>query len=217
MQSLRIYLAGEEILLHPLRVLFHAKEKTMLLADLHLGKARHFRRGGIPTPLEANQKDLQNLESLIEGLQPKRILFLGDLFHSELNADWEVFTQFIKRFPDIAFELVEGNHDILARRHYEASGIKLHAIPLPYGPFLLSHEPLKDIPKGSYNLCGHIHPGVTLAGKGRQRLRLPCFFFGERQGILPAFGQMTGAVRLEPKREDRVYVIAREQVVQVGA
>jgi metallophosphoesterase superfamily enzyme len=66
-----------------------------------------------------------------------------------------------------------------------------------------------------YNLAGNIHPGVLLQGKGKQAVTLPCFYFGERQGILPAFGSFTGLARIQPKKEDRIFVIAESTVVKI--
>ena len=82
-------------------------------------------------------------------------------------------------------------------------------------PFLLSHHPMKEVPEGQYNLAGHIHPCVYLSGQGRQRTRLACFYFGEQQGILPAFGTFTGMASLQVKRGEQVYVIAENSVIEV--
>jgi hypothetical protein len=57
---------------------------------------------------------------------------------------------------------------------------------------------------------------VTLTGAGRQRLRLPCFFLGERVGVLPAFGGFTGTAVLKPTARDRVYVVADDEVLAVN-
>ena len=75
---------------------------------------------------------------------------------------------------------------------------------------------MEVIPAEKYNLAGHIHPCVRLRGAGRQRLRLPCFYFGDRQGILPAFGTFTGLGDVEVQNGDRVFVIADDRVVEVG-
>jgi metallophosphoesterase superfamily enzyme len=81
------------------------------------------------------------------------------------------------------------------------------------GPFALRHEP--RVESGAYVLAGHIHPGITVRGPGRERLRLPCFAFGSRVGILPAFGEFTGTALTEPGPDDRIYVVAGDDVVQV--
>jgi metallophosphoesterase superfamily enzyme len=82
------------------------------------------------------------------------------------------------------------------------------------GPFSLSHEPLPTTQ--GYNLCGHIHPGVILRGRGRQRLRLPCFYLDHAQGILPAFGAFTGLYVLSAKDGGRVYAVTDASILDVS-
>src|SRR5690606_2589024 len=88
-------------------------KKTLMLSDLHLGKAAHFRKHGLALPYASGLADLQVLEQLLLEHKPERLLILGDLFHSSYNADWEHFGNLRNRFPQINFELVPGNHDIL--------------------------------------------------------------------------------------------------------
>ena len=75
--------------------------------------------------------------------------------------------------------------------------------------------PEAEEPAG-YVLAGHIHPAVSLSGPGRQRERLPCFLFGERVGILPAFGDFTGGAAVGPRPGDRVFAVAGDEVVAIG-
>jgi DNA ligase-associated metallophosphoesterase len=185
-----------------------------LLADLHIGKIGHFRRSGIPVPIKANEENLASLVDLINLTKPQRLVFLGDLFHSHYNAAWEEFGELILHFPGVSFELVLGNHDIMSDLQYVRKGIKVYD-RLKIGPFLLTHHPEENVEGDEYNLAGHVHPGVQMLGKGKQALTLPCFYFGRQQGFLPAFGTFTGMARIRPKKEDRVYVIAEDKVVEV--
>ena len=82
-------------------------------------------------------------------------------------------------------------------------------------PFIFTHEPL-EIEHKLYNLAGHIHPGVRLKGKGNQQHRLPCFYFGKKSGILPAFGSFTGLATIKVKKENRVFVITKTEVIKVN-
>ena len=188
----------------------------LLLADLHLGKAAHFRKGGLAVPATAGDNNWDRLQSLLFDLQPARVLFLGDLFHSDYNPVWEELGALVEQFKPISFELIPGNHDILDDPYYQAAGLLLHPLFLEIPPFYLTHHPQKEIPAGLYNLCGHIHPSVKLRGLARQSLRLPCFYFGQDQGILPAFGAFTGMANIAVREGDRVFVIARDEVVEVG-
>lgn len=212
-----IQLAGQQLLLHPFHCAFWVEAQTLLLADLHLGKAHHFRRAGLAVPLAVADANLDKLTSVIWDFQPRRVLFLGDLFHSVYNRQWAEFCGVLEQFPNIAFELVIGNHDILDPSFYLQAGLKLHLDRLVEGPFLFSHHPLEEPPSAPlYPLAGHLHPAVRLLGAGRQRLTLACFFFGKMQGLLPAFGEFTGLSVQSCGPEDRVYVIAGEEILEVN-
>src|SRR5687767_14492305 len=195
----------EEILeLWPQKAIRWRKKNILFIADLHLGKINHFRRSGIAVPSKANDRNLELLIDLINLTKPERVICLGDLFHSHYNPEWEVFGEVVKHFSGISFELVMGNHDIMSERQYERKGIRVYD-ELIIDSFLLTHHPMDEFPEHLYNLAGHIHPGVSLVGRGRQSMTLPCFYFGSRQGFLPAFGMFTGLARIAPKKEDKVF------------
>ena len=207
---------GQTLRLHPFRAVLWEERSTVLLADLHLGKARHFRRAGIPVPQGVADATWGRLNGLLSDLRPERVLILGDLFHSTYNREWEAMGDLTARFGDVRFELIQGNHDILPPADYERVQVQVHRGVLPEGSFLFSHHPLEEIPEGFYNLAGHIHPAVFLRGRARQRAKLPCFHFGERQGLLPAFGQFTGTKVIVPAAGDQVFVIADGLVLKAG-
>jgi len=207
-------LKGQRLRLLPQKAIYWEEQNTLLLADTHLGKVTHFRKAGIALPGSAAEKNLLQLHLLFEKLAPKKVYFLGDLFHSELNSEWFGFKELLKKFPGIEYHLIQGNHDILHEISYQNSNFSVYETPLELDPFILSHEPLGEHEK--YNLCGHIHPGVTLRGKGRQSLTLPCFYFGKQQGIMPAFGVFTGLHKLSPGKEDQIFVVANDMVLKVN-
>lgn len=204
--------AGQTFLLHPYRAAYWEEADTLLIADLHLGKARHFRREGIPVPSAVGNENWDKLIALLLEFEPGRVLLLGDLFHSVYNSAWEEFGELLEQFAHIRFELVLGNHDILDAHHYERVGLHIYPDTLLESPFLFTHEPLEEIPEGVYNICGHLHPGVKLYGGGGS-LRLPCFHFGEQQGIFPAFGAFTGLAIMRARRTDAIYVVTDEAVI----
>ncbi len=212
---LQIDLHNQHLVLHPLKAAYWQEAHMLLLADLHLGKASHFRREGIPVPSSVSQQNWDKLLSLLMDFSPRRVLFLGDLFHSEYNAEWEDFCDLLRQFSGVQFELVPGNHDILPVKAYERAGLLIREEAYVEGPFLFTHHPLEEASPAGYNLAGHVHPGVFLRGRGRQGKKVPCFFFGEYGGILPAFGAFTGSAILLARNGDRVFVVAGEEVLEV--
>jgi DNA ligase-associated metallophosphoesterase len=213
---MRIDWEGQQLQLLSSKAIYWEEESILFLADLHLGKAAHFRKEGLAVPTQVLHSNLGKFEALIKIQCPKRVLFLGDLFHSELNYAWEYFIRMLSKYQDISFELVMGNHDILGARNYINSGLKLHETILEMGPFVFSHFPIDDLPDYLYNFHGHIHPGVQLVGPGKQYMKLPCFHFGSRHCVLPAYGAFTGLASIVPKKGDRVFVITGDRVSEVS-
>jgi DNA ligase-associated metallophosphoesterase len=202
----------EELLLLPWRAVFWKRESMLLVADLHLGKVNHFRKSGIPVPVKANDQNIANLLACISQTQPKRVVFLGDLFHSHYNQEWEVFGEVTHHFSYCSFELVLGNHDILSAQQYVRKKIIVHT-QLEVAPFTFTHHPVDKPTASAHYISGHVHPGVRLSGKGRQGITLPCFYFGARQALLPAFGTFTGLARIQPKEGDRIFAIVNNQKI----
>ena len=64
---------------------------------------------------------------------------------------------------------------------------------------------MNEVPETYYNLAGHVHPSIKLRGKARQSLRLPCFYFSDQNGLLPAFGKFTGTAIIRPKKTDQIF------------
>lgn len=183
---------------------------TLVIADLHIGKAAHFRKNGIPISTLANKNNFWKLVEVIEWAKPKQIVFLGDISHSKLNQEWTDFVDFLDQFPEIKRILVRGNHDILKNETYAESNFEV--VPsIEMGGIYWMHEP-EDI-KDKYTIAGHIHPAVRMTGNARQSLRLPCFYFSETFGVLPAFGEFTGTGLIKPKKNDTVWGIVKDKVI----
>ena len=136
---------------------------------------------------------------------------MGDLFHSSLNMEWDLFTEWMKTI-DIPVILVAGNHDIISELKYEALGVKIYS-EISIENLLLTHHPEER--EGFFNICGHLHPGFKLRGNGRQILRLRCFYQNKEQLILPAFGEFTGNFWISPNEGDRIFAITNSEVISV--
>ncbi len=212
-RTLELVVKGQNFLLHPQKALFWMEQRALVLADAHFGKGRHFRKNGIPVPQMQAEVDYDRFIGLLLEFKPAQVIFLGDLFHSSYNEEWTSFSEIIQKFHTTQFILVKGNHDILKPAIYEAAGIIVKEEPWKLGPFALCHHPLEQH-QTEYAIGGHLHPGVLLKGVSHQRLRLPCFYFGKTQAVLPAFGSFTGLHLVQPETESRVFVIGDGQVFE---
>jgi DNA ligase-associated metallophosphoesterase len=202
----------------PEKVVFWPAKKALFVADFHLGKAASFRRAGIPLPSGTTTENVERLGRAIDKTHATQVVFLGDFLHSKDGRAASTFARFAAwrdARKALAMTIVRGNHDKKAGDPPGAWGVRCIEAGERLGPFVLNHEP-GAARGGGYALAGHIHPAVRLSASGEQSLRLPCFWFGARYGVLPAFGAFTGSAEVLPRRGDQVFVIAEQEVLQVA-
>ncbi len=198
---------GERLELLGERAVWDGARRTLLLADLHLGKAETFQAHGIPLPSDGDAATLNDLLALARRLRPEAVIVLGDLIHGRLGLTPELRAK-LGALPGLlgcGLRLIGGNHE---RGSWIAGLAQEPAQAL--GPWWLSHEP--DPRPGRLNLCGHLHP-VAVVGAGKERLRLPCFALdaAATRLALPSFGRLTGGHPC-PAGE-RIWLIADGTVV----
>jgi uncharacterized protein len=223
---LRIRVADADVVLHPSGAALLSAEHTLLVADAHFGKAVSFRKLGVPVPSGTTTETLDELSAVIAATKARRIVFLGDFLHSRRShaaGTRETLERWRARHSGLDLTLVRGNHDARAGDPPASLGIHVVDEPLAQGPFALCHHPR---PRAhSYVLAGHWHPCISVGGRAFQRLRLPCFWFGDDTGalpqnavgVLPAFGSFTGMHRIEPRAGDRIFPVADEVVRAIPA
>lgn len=211
--SISYELRDQALELLPEKAIYWKNESTLIVADLHLGKISHFRKAGIAVPMEAASDGLTRLELLINSIPISKVLILGDLFHSDMNREWEDFVDLLYRNQSVEFQLVMGNHDILSHHHYQRIPMSIFEERMEKGPFLFTHDAEEH--DTLYNMHGHIHPAVRLHGKARQSMRFPCYYFMPNRAILPAFGTFTGNYTLQQTIEDDVFIIASDKVMKL--
>jgi uncharacterized protein len=209
--------AGERLRLLPERAAFWERRALLLVADPHWGKTTAFRAAGLAVPGGTTAEGLRRLEAALARTGARRLAFLGDFFHARAGrspATLEALARWRATDPALDVLLVRGNHDRHAGDPPPELGIRTVDGPVGFEPpFVLAHHPHAS-PDG-YVLAGHLHPVVALRGTGRQRQVLPCFHFGTRLGVLPAFGGFTGAARITAAAGDRIFVVAGAEVVEV--
>jgi uncharacterized protein len=211
---IRYEVRGEELWLLPQRAVYWATKKTLLIADLHLGKSTYFRLNGLNVPVEVLLRDLKILDEILLMTNVERLILLGDLFHSTENAEWDYFGKWLhdKKFN---IHLVMGNHDNLKENCYQKYNIVVHKQRFTDFPFVFSHRKLKTVKEGQYVFSGHIHPAIGMHGRANNSVRVPCFWFGPKQCVLPAFGKFTGNENIRPLAGDKVFAIAGSEVLGV--
>lgn len=210
--------AGETLVLLAERAAFWPRTKTLLVADPHFGKAAAFRAAAVPVPRGTTEDALRRLDAVIDELGATRIVFLGDFLHAREGrapATLDMIARWRERRASVDLILVRGNHDRRAGDPPRELAVTCVDGPMHESPFAFAHHPRAI--EGTYVLAGHIHPGARLAGTGRDRARLPCFWFGESVGVLPAFGDFTGLADVDPAPSDQVWVVADDEVIRASS
>lgn len=188
---------GHRIELRPSGALYFPDRSLVVFADLHLGKASHFSALGRFLPPYEADATLEKLDREAQATGARKILILGDAFHSALiGRD----PQFLPRTIDAMSRrarvfFVVGNHD----RNLAETLKNLGCDPKEgwrlgeATPLLLRHEPTAS---SEAQIFGHFHPCATLWTRaGRQRRR--CFVVGQNHIVMPSFGSLTGGLDVE--------------------
>ena len=218
MNALEAVRAGVLKLL-PERAAFAPAEKTLFVADLHLGKAATFRAFGAPAPTGVSEETLRRLAELIETVRPEHVAVLGDFTHARAAMTPRLFKSLCAwraRWSSLSFTIVLGNHDRGVERAYSECGFSSVNAPAVIAGIECRHHPIDGANgAGPLALAGHVHPVVRLNGPGRDSLRTPCFIVGNRQIVLPAFGEFTGGSLAVPSEGERLLIATGRGVFDV--
>ena len=207
----RVRLGESTVELLPERAAYWLEQKTLLVADLHLGKAETFQRAGLAIPSGHGHTDLQRLSDLQERTGAVALYILGDMVHAKSGLTGEVVKVvggWLETFP-ASVTLILGNHDRSAGRLPEGWRLELHPEPFSIGGLTLRHSPAPDLGAA---VQGHLHPVASLRSR-TDALRLPCFVLEEEQLTLPAFGSFTGGALVRRAAGRLRFAVAETQVV----
>lgn len=207
-----IVIAGEALVLLAEKALYWPRERMLIIADIHFGKAASFRAAGVPVPRGTTTQNLAALDELVKAHDIGHIMFLGDFLHARAahaSATVAAMLAWRLRHADLKLTLVRGNHDRHAGDPAASLLIDLVDEPFQMGPFAFCHHP--DLDTAGYALAGHIHPSYRLSTRF-DSLRLPCFVVGGKRMILPSFGAFTGGFLITPSPDDAIYVSSGEAV-----
>jgi DNA ligase-associated metallophosphoesterase len=209
-------IGNEHVVMSAERTLFWENESTLIVADLHIGKTGHFRKAGIGVPQGVYKDDLHRLLAQIFFFKAERLVIVGDLTHSIANKELDLFRKWRQDFSSLEVHLVKGNHDILEEKWYTEADIIVSIGQLQVKQFLFVHDILTlgiKSGKGQYIFSGHLHPGISIRGRGKQSLHFPCFYFTKKYCVLPAFSRFTGTYKVEPKENEKAFAIIEKDIV----
>lgn len=200
----------------PALIIRTAGQKTLVVADLHLGVEGELAEKGISLPSQT-PKVKKRLLSLVERFEPDRIIFLGDVKHGIPVASWQEWRELPALLEELAkhaeVEVVPGNHDgdiegMLPKGIvlHDVRGAKLgNSVGLLHG-----HAwPSLEVIDCKILIMGHMHPAIEIRDRyggrivepvwlkvGLERSKLPKELRVKKKCpklvIMPAFGEMVG-------------------------
>lgn len=194
--------------------------RTLFVADLHLGKEATFCANGLAVPQGATAGTLRMIAGMIDQTAIERLVILGDLFHAKSSLTESVchaFTQFLAQHRALTVMLVVGNHDIATGPLARDWAIEVLPSPSAVDGLTFAHFPGPPVASTELCLAGHLHPAVRPTGTAMPIGKLPCFYFNARQSCLtlPAIGQFTGTAIVKPGGDDRTWVLADGEVIEL--
>jgi DNA ligase-associated metallophosphoesterase len=213
---------GTRLSLLPDRAVWLPEHRTVLVADVHLGKPASFRAMGVPVPEAVTDRDLGRMSALLHATGACRLIVLGDLVHDQtamLARTCDAARAWRHEWPGVEIDLIPGNHDRRATA-CERLGVRVLEPAIELGGLRLTHEPpppgTTPAPPTAPTLCGHLHPVVSVGGhRNVARVRTPCFWFDGPVGILPAFGSFTGGLAMAMDPGQAVFAAGDRAVLPV--
>lgn len=205
----------------PQRCAYWHSTRTLITADLHLGKCETFRAHGLGLPGKVAEgvleEQLTRLELALNVTGAERLIVVGDLLHAPLGIVPAMVDR-VRAWREQnaqAAVLIAGNHDRLIDRVSDAWRVDVVREPRQEGPFAFVHNPdhvEDDAP--CFVWCGHVHPTVRLSS-GVDSVKLPCFIVSDRMAVLPAFSCFTSGFSMRPSRRERLYAIVDDSIMIV--
>lgn len=209
---MKLTIRDETVYLLPEKALYWPREKMIVVADLHLGKAATFRSLGIPIPEGCMQADLAKLRLILEKYEAKTCVVAGDLIHAKRGlseSTIDIFSSWLKTI-NTEIHLVIGNHDHALKKNLpEGWNLIVHADEYNIQPFIFTHLPNPD--SQAFVWSGHIHPFISIPFL-RKSYKMPCFVLNEEVGILPAFTEFAAGHTLRRTKNNLYYPIIGNEV-----
>lgn len=191
------------------RAVYLPNERSLVLADVHLGRDR---ASNVELPLGEREDLLERLDALLSRFEPREVVVAGDLLHSFDRLPYGVersLRRFEARIETAGATLIvtRGNHDTLLDSVLNGV-VSEHRV----GDALVCHGHERPGKATGY-ITGHTHPAITIEGKKRS-----CYLRGPAVGprsssdresdddqilVLPAFTRLAGGVDVARVRSFR--------------
>ncbi|GAB5466356.1 MAG: ligase-associated DNA damage response endonuclease PdeM [Candidatus Kapaibacteriales bacterium] len=194
--------------------MFFPEESILAVADTHFGKSDTFRSEGLAIPNGNTEDDFVRLSKMIRDTGAERLVIMGDLIHSRESKSQLLFDMaetWRSAFSNIEMTLLMGNHDRASGKVPGQFGFNKITTFYDIGDIRLMHEP--EVHPTKYVIAGHVHPGVSIKDK-ISSMRLPCFVFYKKFGLVPAFGSFTGLAMIKNEKDSQIFLVTDNSVMK---
>ncbi|WP_254763312.1 metallophosphoesterase [Natrinema marinum] len=183
------------------RAVFLPAAETLVLADVHLGKAA---ASSVDAPLDDGADVVERLRGLLEETGPTTVVVAGDLLHSfsrlPLGVDRDI-SRFVDAVDAAGAELVvtPGNHDTMLESAFDGETAAEYRLADGETVVCHGHEPPESAAERYF--VGHDHPALSIDGRKR-----PCALYGPDayEGaavlVLPAFTRLAAGATVNGMR-----------------
>lgn len=204
------------------KALWIPKQKTLIIADLHIGYEEDLNSQGILIPRIQFGDMKREIEMLLNDLKPKTIVINGDLKHEfggissqEWREALEILDIMSKNCKKIV--LIKGNHDNMLEPIAKKRGLELKQfyciekenICILHGDKIPVND---EVHKAKVLIIGHEHPSISLR-EGMKIEKYKCFLLGKWHGkklvIMPSFFPYIEG--LDIRNEDRISVMLKQK------
>ena len=207
------------------RALYIAKEKAVVIADLHLGIEFEYMAKGIIIPMQTKNL-VERLLAILEKKRARKLIILGDLKHvinekEYIMKERKEVRYFLKEMAEhVEIWIIKGNHDGRLKSKYAkifgARGMMLDDVALAHGHAWVSPV----LMKASIFIMAHLHPHIRLVTKTGYSYNEACWIIGGfkkekfrkkypegnddiRVIIMPSFNPVAGGIALNKEKLKR--------------
>lgn len=190
-----VKIAKDLFIVSPYPALYIESEKTLVLADLHLGLEEEQEEKGVHIPIATFEKVAKIVSEPIKELNCSRLIFLGDVKHEFgriAPREWIGVRELVSlvRKENCEPEVVRGNHDNFIITVLKRLNVKLYEPSIELGRFLLTHGHIEVNVNGKHLIIAHEHPVIAIKDDVGLKHRFKAFLDGEVHGqritILPS-------------------------------
>lgn len=182
------------------------REKTLVIADLHVGFEEALNKQGILLPRFAFNDLVKKLEKILEVTKPKIIVIDGDLKHEFgliSEQEWRdslKVIDLISKYGRIVF--VKGNHDKILGPIAKKRSVEF-VDKFEVGDVCIMHGDKVLDTKKKILIIGHEHPAVCLQ-QGQRKEVVKCFLRGKWNRkdliVMPSMNQVTEGTDVTNKK-----------------